>query len=114
MAKGVYLIAETAFTENGALDLASTDRLVDFYLDRGAAGLTILGILGEATKLTAEESRQFAKRVLARVDGRVPVVVGASSPGFAPMHELTESVMAMGASGVMIGLSPVVRADVHT
>lgn len=110
-AKGVYLIAVTPFTENGALDLASTDRMVDFYLERGATGLTILGILGEATKLTAEESRLFAKRVLARVDGRVPVVVGASSPGFAPMRELTESVMAMGASGVMIAPPPAVRTD---
>lgn len=38
-AKGVYLIAVTPFAENGALDLASTDRMVDFYLDRGATGL---------------------------------------------------------------------------
>lgn len=110
-AKGVYLIAVTPFAENGALDLASTDRMVDFYLDRGATGLTILGILGEATKLTAEESRLFVKTVLARVDGRVPVVVGASSPGFAPMRELTESVMNMGASGVMIAPPPAVRTD---
>ena len=70
--------------------------MVDFYLDCGATGLTILG---EATKLTAEESRRFAKTVLARVAGRVPVVLGASSPGFAPMRKLTESVMAMGAAG---------------
>ncbi len=110
-AKGVYLIAVTPFAEDGSLDLASTDRMVDFYLERGATGLTILGILGEATKLTADESRLFAKRVLARVGGRVPVVVGASSPGFAPMRELTESVMAMGASGVMIAPPPTVRSD---
>lgn len=110
-AKGVYVIAVTPFTNSGALDLASTDRMVDFYLDRGATGLTILGILGEATKLTAEESRTFVKQVLARVNGRVPVVVGASSAGFAPMRELTESVMDMGASGVMIAPSPGVRTD---
>jgi 4-hydroxy-tetrahydrodipicolinate synthase len=54
-AKGVFVIAVTPFTDAGALDLASTDRMVDFYLERGATGLTILGILGEATKLTAEE-----------------------------------------------------------
>lgn len=110
-ASGVYLIAVTPFADNGELDLASTDRMVDFYLDRGATGLTILGIMGEATKLTAQESRTFAKRVLARVNGRVPVVVGASSPGFAPMRELTESVMEMGASGVMIAPAPSVRTD---
>ncbi len=110
-ATGVYLIAVTPFSDDGALDLASTDRMVDFYLDCGVTGLTILGIMGEATKLTAEESRVFVKQVLARVAGRVPVVVGASAAGFAPMRELTQSVMALGAAGVMVAPPPTVRSD---
>jgi 4-hydroxy-tetrahydrodipicolinate synthase len=110
-AKGVFVIAVTPFTESGELDLASTDRMVDFYLGSGATGLTILGILGEATKLTTEESRTFVKRVLTRVAGRVPVVVGASATGFAPMRELTTSVRDMGASGVMVAPSPTLRTD---
>jgi 4-hydroxy-tetrahydrodipicolinate synthase len=110
-ATGVYLITVTPFTDSGALDLASTDRMVDFCLDAGVTGLTVLGIMGEATKLTAEESRTFVKRVLTRVAGRVPVVVGASAPGFAPMRELTESVMAMGAAGVMVAPPSTMRTD---
>jgi 4-hydroxy-tetrahydrodipicolinate synthase len=110
-ATGVYLITVTPFTDSGALDLASTDRMVDFCLEKGVTGLTVLGIMGEATKLTAEESRVFVKQVLARVAGRVPVVVGASAPGFAAMAELTESVMALGASGVMVAPPPAVRTD---
>jgi 4-hydroxy-tetrahydrodipicolinate synthase len=110
-ATGVYLITVTPFTDSGALDLASTDRMVDFCLDAGVTGLTVLGIMGEATKLTAEESRLFVKQVLTRVAGRVPVVVGASAPGFAPMRELTESVMAMGAAGVMVAPPSTVRTD---
>ncbi len=110
-ATGVYLIAVTPFTDEGALDLVSTDRMVDFYLDCGVTGLTVLGIMGEATKLTAQESRAFVKQVVNRVDGRVPVVVGASAPGFAPMRELTDSVMAMGAAGVMVAPPSTVRTD---
>ena len=87
-AKGVYVIAVTPFTETGALDLESTDRMVDFYLEKGATGLTVLGMMGEAPKLTADESRIFVRRVLARVQGRVPVVAGVSAAGFAPMREL--------------------------
>jgi len=87
--------------------------MVDFYLERGATGLTILGILGEATKLTAEESRIFVRQVLARVNGQVPVVVGASAPGFAPMGELARSVMDLGASGVMVAPPSTVRTDDH-
>ncbi|MDP2448273.1 MAG: dihydrodipicolinate synthase family protein [Polaromonas sp.] len=110
-ATGVYLIAVTPFTDSGALDLASTDRMVDFCLDQGVTGLTVLGIMGEATKLTAEESHLFVKQVLTRTAGRVPVVVGASAPGFAPMRELTTSVMAMGAAGVMVAPPSTVRTD---
>jgi 4-hydroxy-tetrahydrodipicolinate synthase len=110
-AKGVYIIAVTPFTETGALDLDSTDRMVDFYLEKGATGLTVLGMMGEAPKLTAEESRIFVRRVLARVDGRVPVVAGVSAPGFAPMRELSESVMGDGAAGVMVAPPSNLRSD---
>jgi len=110
-ASGVYLITVTPFNEQGALDLVSTDSMVDFYLASGVTGLTVLGIMGEATKLTAAESTRFVERVLARVAGRVPVVVGASAPGFAPMRELTDSVMALGASGVMVAPAPTLRTD---
>ena len=85
--------------------------MVDFCLEAGVTGLTVLGIMGEATKLTAEESRTYVKQVLARVAGRVPVVVGASAAGFAPMKELTQSVMDLGASGVMVAPPPTVKTD---
>lgn len=110
-AKGVYLITVTPFAADGALDLDSTDRMVDSYLERGVDGLTILGIMGEATKLTADESRTFAKRVMDRVRGRVSVIVGASAPGFAPMRELTQAVMDLGAAGVMVAPAPTLRTD---
>ena len=69
-ASGVFVITVTPFRDDGALDLESTDRVIDFYLDKGATGLTVLGVMGEAPKLTADESRQYVKRVLERVKGR--------------------------------------------
>ncbi len=110
-ASGVFVIAVTPFKEDGSLDLASTDRMVEFYLEKGATGLTVLGMMGEAPKLTAEEARSFVQRVLKRVDGRVPVVVGVSAPGLAPMAELSRSVMDEGASGVMVAPTAALRTD---
>ncbi|MEM1267412.1 MAG: dihydrodipicolinate synthase family protein [Pseudomonadota bacterium] len=108
--RGVYVISATPFTETGALDLDSTDRMVDGYLAMGVDGMTILGIMGEAPKLTAEESVSFAARVLDRVNGRVPVIVGVSGAGLDMMAALTAAVMDAGAAGVMVapprGLSP--------
>jgi 4-hydroxy-tetrahydrodipicolinate synthase len=110
-ARGVYLITVTPFHDNGELDLESTDRVTDFYLEKGATGLTVLGVMGEAPKLTAEESRRYVKRVLDRVKGRVPVIVGVSSPGFAAMGELAKGVMDLGAAGVMVGPAASVKTD---
>lgn len=110
-AKGVYVIALTPFTENGELDLASTDRMVDFYLERGATGLTVLGMMGEAQKLTIDESQAYVGRIMKRVNGRVPVVAGVSAPGFAQMKALTDMVMNDGAAGVMVAPPSSLRND---
>jgi 4-hydroxy-tetrahydrodipicolinate synthase len=110
-ARGVYVIALTPFTETGDLDLDSTDRMVDFYLERGATGLTVLGMMGEAQKLTIEESQTYVQRILRRVDGRVPVVAGVSAAGFAQMQALTSMVMDDGAAGVMIAPPSSLRND---
>jgi len=99
---GAFVIAPTPFTDAGAVDMASIDRLVDGYLAAGAAGITILGIMGEATKLLPDESRAITERFLARVDARVPVVVGASAPGLVPLVARARSAMESGAAGVMI------------
>ena len=80
-AGGVFTIAVTPFLPDGALDLDSIDRMVDFYVEKGASGLTILGIMGEAGKLSGEASARVIARVVRRT--ALPVVVGVSAPGLA-------------------------------
>jgi 4-hydroxy-tetrahydrodipicolinate synthase len=101
-ASGVYIISATPFTDNGGLDLDSADRLVEFYIEKGVTGITILGMMGEAPKLAPEESEQFLARVLGRVDGRVPVIVGVSNAGLDNLVRLARSSMDQGAAGVMV------------
>ncbi len=109
-ARGVYPIAPTPFFDDGRIDTASIDRLVDFYLGIGATGITVLGQLGEAPKLTHAESVDVARRMIQRAP-KLPVIVGVSAPGFAPMRELTLEVMAAGAAGVMIAPPNSLRTD---
>jgi 4-hydroxy-tetrahydrodipicolinate synthase len=101
-ARGVFIIAATPFTDNGALDLDGLSRLVAFYLDAGVHGITVLGMMGEAHKLTYEESCLVIEHSLQRVAGAVPVVVGVSDPGLANVALLTSVAMSAGAAGVMI------------
>src|SRR5271166_2079880 len=97
-ANGVFIIAATPFSDNGALDLESVDRMVDFYLERGANGLTILGVMGEAPKLTEGESRAFIGRAIARA-------------GRAPIKTLAATAMDAGAAGVMVAPPGHLRTD---
>jgi 4-hydroxy-tetrahydrodipicolinate synthase len=107
--KGVFTIAATPFMPDGALDLDSIDRMVDAYIEKGATGLTILGMMGEAGKLSAEDSLTVVRRVVAR--STVPIIVGVSSAGFAAMEALAGEAMAEGAAGVMVAPPSSLRTD---
>ncbi|MXN17755.1 dihydrodipicolinate synthase family protein [Pseudooceanicola sp. GBMRC 2024] len=109
-AKGVFVISVTPFHPDGTIDFDSLDRVTDFYIEKGATGLTILGMMGEAPKLTQAESRAVAQRVIARA-GDLPVVVGVSAPGLAAISELSKSVMDLGAAGVMIAPPGSLKTD---
>ena len=106
---GVYAIAPTPFLEDGAVDYVSLDRLIEFYNESGVDGLTVLGQLGEAPKLSAEEAVRIATRFVERTT--FPIIVGASAPGFAAMQALTAAVMDAGAAGVMIAPPVSLRTD---
>jgi 4-hydroxy-tetrahydrodipicolinate synthase len=101
-AAGVFAISATPFTDRGELDLGSVNGLLDFYMEKGVSGITILGMMGEAQKMVPEESEAFLRRVLKHVDGRVQVVVGVSSPGVHNLVRLSRTSMDEGAAGVMI------------
>jgi 4-hydroxy-tetrahydrodipicolinate synthase len=101
-ASGVYIISATPFTEAGDVDLDSTDRLVDFYLEKNVTGITILGMMGEAQKMSPVESESFLMRVMQRTAGRVPVVVGVSNAGLDNLERLAKFSMEAGAAGVMV------------
>ncbi len=100
--KGVFAISATPFLDDGALDLDGTAQLMDFYLECGVDGITILGVMGEATKMTEAEAAKFTERVMQCVDGRVPVVVGVTHTALGVMRSLTDTAMDLGAAGIMV------------
>ncbi len=109
-ARGVFPIAPTPFFEDGRIDLASVDRMTDFYVAAGATGLTVLGVMGEAPKLDGAEALDLAVRFIRRA-AALPVVVGVSAPGFAAMRALARAAMEAGAAGVMIAPPNTLRTD---
>jgi 4-hydroxy-tetrahydrodipicolinate synthase len=109
--KGVFLIAVTPFTATGAIDYQSVDSMLDFYVGHRVHGLTILGMMGEAQKLTSEESVALTRYVLRRAGTTLPIVVGVSSSSLQSMQDLSRISMDEGAAGVMVAPSAGIRTD---
>ncbi len=92
----------TPFTDEGELDEGSIESLSEFYVDSGVHGITILGIMGEAHKLSDAERRAVAKRYVSAVRGRVPVVVGCSAVATKVAAERAREAEEAGAAAVMV------------
>ena len=74
---GVALI--TPFNEDGSIDYNALMRLVEYQVQNGTDFLCVLGTTAETPTLTEEEKQKIKKLVIERVNGRVPILLGASS-----------------------------------
>jgi 4-hydroxy-tetrahydrodipicolinate synthase len=99
---GVCTITLTPFTEEGDVDLGGIGSLARLYLDSGVHGLTILGIMGEAHKLSDAERSIVMQRYLEATGDRVPVVVGCSAAATKVTIEWAREAEEIGAAAVMV------------
>lgn len=100
--RGVHPILPTPFLEDGALDLESLRRLIDFQLAVGVQGVAILGFLGEAHKLSEEERKRVARTVVEQAGGKIPVSVGVRALGTAGAVEQAQAAEELGARSVFV------------
>ena len=62
--RGVFPVAPTPFTEDGALDLHSQKRCIDFMIDAGSQGICILANFSEQFVLADDERELLARTIL--------------------------------------------------
>lgn len=96
LARGVWGVLATPFT-GPDLDVCerSLRRCVEHYATVGAAGITVLGVFGEAARLGLAEQRAVVRAVAAAA-GDLPVVVGV--PGLATRVVTEQGVAAVQAA----------------
>lgn len=100
--RGVYNILTTPFLPDGAISEASLRRLATATIEMGVNGLTILGVAGEAHKLSDDERRRIIEIVMEVNAGRVPVIVGTSRDGTDVTLAACREAERAGAAGVMV------------
>jgi len=79
MFKGSMVAIATPMQEDGSVDFNALDRLVDFHLENQTDVIIPAGTTGESATLDHEEHCQVIKRVVDRVNGRVPVIGGTGA-----------------------------------
>lgn len=100
--EGVYSILPTAFTDSGDLDKSSQRRVVDLFIEKGANGLTALGVTGEVARLEEHERANVLEIVVDQAAGRVPIIAGTSAAGTRTCISYTRQAKTIGASAVMV------------
>jgi len=99
---GVYSIIPTAFTDSGDFDPASQRNVVDLFINKGANGLTALGVTGEVARLEEHERREVLELVVSHAAGRVPIIAGTSAEGTRTCITYTRQAKELGAAAVMV------------
>ncbi|KPU91635.1 cytochrome C biogenesis protein CcdA [Variovorax paradoxus] len=100
--RGIFPVVPTTFDAQGALDLESQKRCVDFMIDAGSDGLCILANFSEQFVLSDEEREVLTRTVLEHVKGRVPVIVTTTHYSTKVCAERSRRAQDMGAAMLMV------------
>jgi 4-hydroxy-tetrahydrodipicolinate synthase len=106
--EGVLSVLPTPFDEERKIDFQDIDSLVEFALRAKVNGIVILGITGEANRLSDNEKLEVVKRVVSKVSKRVPVVAGIGNPSTDVAIWFCKEVKRIGVDGLMV-LPPKLR-----
>lgn len=101
MLKGSMPALITPF-KDGAVDLDTLKKLVDWHINQGSHGLVPVGTTGESPTLTHDEHELVVETVVTAAAGRVPVVAGAGSNNTAEALRFVEHAKKVGADAALV------------
>ena len=101
MFQGSMVALVTPMADDGRLDLAALDALVEWHVSQGTDGIVAIGTTGEASTLEGDEQFEVVARCVRAARGRVPVIAGATSNSTAHAVQLARRAEAVGADAVL-------------
>ena len=109
---GIYPIVPTPFEPSGAVDVASIKSLAQFMLSHGADGLTILGVMGEAHKLTEPERDLVISTFRSEVPPSHTLIVGSSAAATYPALSTAKRSAHLGADALLVAPVPIQNDEI--
>ena len=102
MFKGSIPALITPMREDGSLDLAAWDRLLDFHLTEGSDAVVVGGTTGESPTVAADELATLIGRAKTRVAGRMPVIAGSGGNSTTRSVALSRAAVEAGADALLV------------
>ncbi len=87
---------------NGALDIETLKKLVEWHIGEGSNGFVPVGTTGESPTLTHEEHETVVHEVVKATAGRVPVIAGAGSNNTLESIRFAQHAEAVGADAILV------------
>ena len=98
--EGILMPMPVAFKNDGAIDHAGTDAIIDFYLAAGVHGFFPLGTHGQGMVMEIDERKKVAEQIVNRVRGRVPVVMHIGTANTYSSIELAKHAAGLGVDAI--------------
>lgn len=98
---GVYTALVTPMQEDGTVDWATLERLVEEQVEAGVQGLVVVGTTGESPTLDTREHLEVIDTVIRMARRRIQVVAGTGSNSTSEALYLTRSADAAGADAFL-------------
>ena len=102
MIAGISYMMPTPFLDDESIDLESISQLVGFCKKINVGSITILGVAGEAAKLSQSEKIDVIKMVISESTKQFPIIVGVSDENVENIQHLIEISKQNGISDLML------------
>ena len=99
--RGLGIALITPFKTDGSIDFDALDRLVEYQIKGRADFLCIMGTTAETPTLSREEKRLLKERLVERVAGRVPLLMGCGGNNTAAILDELQNEDWKGIDGVL-------------
>lgn len=89
-------------TPDSPIDWGRFERILDFHVDQGTAAIVAVGTTGESATLSEHEHCDAIQRIVAYIDGRIPVIAGTGANSTSEAIRLTKCANDSGADACLL------------
>ena len=100
--QGSLVALVTPLSENGEVDYAALQKLLDWHVNEGTDGIVSVGTTGESATLNIKEHIEVVEFTVKHINGRLPVIAGTGANSTEEAIDLTKEARLKGADYALL------------